>query len=83
MEEIVSNIFTWSRFSEPHGYNFNGYLVVAAGGNLCIDPVEPGPDRLAQISTRGVARILLSNRNHVRAANEIRGRGGRNRAASS
>ena len=76
MKEIVSDIFTWSRFSEPHGYNFNGYLVLAAGGNLCIDPVEPGPDRLDQIATRGVARILLTNRNHVRAANEIRERTG-------
>ena len=76
VREIVRDIFTWSRFSEPHGYNFNGYLVVASSGNLCIDPVQPGPDRLDQIARRGVARILLSNRNHVRAANEIRGRTG-------
>jgi glyoxylase-like metal-dependent hydrolase (beta-lactamase superfamily II) len=76
VKEIVSGIFTWSRFSEPHGYNFNGYLVVAAGGNLCIDPVEPGPDRLDQIAAHGVARILLTNRNHGRAANEIRARTG-------
>ncbi len=27
MREIVSGIFTWPWFSEPHGYNFNGHLV--------------------------------------------------------
>ena len=27
MDEIVPDIFTWAWFSEPHGYNFNGYLV--------------------------------------------------------
>jgi len=39
MREIVKNIFTWPWFSEPHGYNFNGYLVRDPGGNICIDPV--------------------------------------------
>ena len=27
MHEIVPDISTWAWFSEPHGYNFNGYLV--------------------------------------------------------
>jgi len=27
MHEILADVFTWSWFSEPHGYNFNGYLV--------------------------------------------------------
>ena len=39
MNEIVTDIFTWAWFSEPHGYNFNGYLVRHPAGNLCIDPV--------------------------------------------
>ena len=39
-------------------------------------PSNPGRTGLDQIARRGVARILLSNRNHVRAANEIRGRTG-------
>ena len=41
MEEIVTDVFTWTWFSEPHGYNFNGHLVRYAEGNLCIDPVQP------------------------------------------
>ncbi len=72
MREIVSDIFTWAWFSEPHGYNFNGHLLRHPDGNLCIDPVEPGEGVLEQITREGVARILLTNRNHSRAANSVR-----------
>jgi len=76
MHEIVSGIFTWPWFSERHGYNFNGYLVCAAGGNICIDPPEPDAATLDEICRLGVARILLTNRNHVRAASALRARTG-------
>ncbi len=76
MNEIVSNIFTWAWFSEPHGYNFNGYLVRHPEGNLCIDPVLPSDKSLADIAQMGVARILLTNRNHSRASNVVRARTG-------
>ena len=76
MNEIVSNIFTWAWFSEPHGYNFNGYLVRHTEGNLCIDPVLPSDKSLADIAQMGVARILLTNRNHSRASNVVRARTG-------
>jgi glyoxylase-like metal-dependent hydrolase (beta-lactamase superfamily II) len=74
MQEIVPDIFTWAWFSEPHGYNFNGHLVRHPAGNLCIDPVPPGEGDLAEIVRMGVSRILLTNRNHSRAANEVRAR---------
>src|SRR6476646_11037732 len=72
MHEILADVFTWSWFSEPHGYNFNGYLLRHAEGNLCIDPVEPGERNLVEIERIGVARIRLTNRNHSRAANAVR-----------
>ncbi len=68
MREIVDGVFTWSWFSEPHGYDFNGYLIRHPEGNLCIDPVEPDEPVLARLETLGVGRILLTNRNHVRRA---------------
>ena len=37
MREILEGIFTWSRLSEPHGYDFNGYFVRHEGGNLVVD----------------------------------------------
>jgi len=77
MQEIVSNVFTWQWFSEPHGYDFNGYLICHAAGrrygnNLCIDPVQPSEQDLKEIARFGVVRILLTNRNHSRAANQVR-----------
>ena len=76
MHEIVADIFTWPWFSEPHGYNFNGYLVRHRDGNLCIDPVPPSEETLADIARMRVASILLTNRNHSRAANIVRARTG-------
>jgi glyoxylase-like metal-dependent hydrolase (beta-lactamase superfamily II) len=76
MREILTGIFTWPWFSEPHGYNFNGHFIKHPSGNLCVDPVEPGEDDLAEMARQGVARILVTNRNHSRAANKIRARTG-------
>lgn len=76
MREVVKDIFSWQWFSEPHGYNFNGHLIRHAEGNLCIDPVEPSGEAMDAIAEHGVARILLTNRNHSRAANAVRARTG-------
>ncbi len=72
MREILPGIFSWPWFSEPHGYNFNGHFIRHADGNLCVDPVEPSEEDLAEMARQGVARILITNRNHSRAANKIR-----------
>ena len=69
---IASDILTWSWFSQPHGYNFNGFLISDRADNLAIDPVEPTEQDLDELAQRGVTRILLTNRNHVRAANRVR-----------
>jgi glyoxylase-like metal-dependent hydrolase (beta-lactamase superfamily II) len=76
MREILNGIFTWPWFSEPHGYNFNGHFIRHPGGNLCIDPVEPTATDLEELARFGVSRILLTNRNHSRAANKVRARTG-------
>lgn len=72
MREVLAGIYTWPWFSEPHGYNFNGHLVLYERGNLCIDPVEPTTADLEEIARLGASWILLTNRNHSRAANKIR-----------
>ncbi len=76
MQQIISNIFTWSWFSERHGYNFNGYFIRHPTGNLCIDPVQPSEEVLDEIAQAGVSKILLTNRNHSRAASLVRARTG-------
>lgn len=76
MREIVDGVVTWAWFSEPHGYDFNGYFVRHPAGNLCIDPVEPSTEILDLLARERVAHILLTNRNHVRRANLVRERTG-------
>ena len=76
MHELLPGIFSWARFSEPHGYNFHGTLILLGEGNLCIDPVEPEEDDLDQLAKHGVAKVVITNRNHARAANRVRERTG-------
>jgi glyoxylase-like metal-dependent hydrolase (beta-lactamase superfamily II) len=76
MKEIVEGIYTWPWFSAPHQYNFNGFLLVHRDGNLCIDPAEMSAQTLDEIAGVGVSRILVTNRNHLRAANRVKARCG-------
>ncbi|MCU1278389.1 MAG: hypothetical protein JWM53_1935 [bacterium] len=71
MREIVPGILTWPSFSARFGYDFNGFLVRRPDGNLIIDPVEPTAEDLAAIAREGVARIVITNRNHYRAAARV------------
>jgi glyoxylase-like metal-dependent hydrolase (beta-lactamase superfamily II) len=72
LREIVPEVFTWSWFSERHGYDFNGYLFRHASGNLAVDPVEIPKGVLDELTAIGVSAILLTNRNHTRAGRELR-----------
>lgn len=76
MREFLPGVLNWSWFSEPHGYDFNGTLFLHAEGNLCVDPVDPSEEVLDQLAKEGVARILVTNRNHTRATNRVRERTG-------
>ena len=76
MKEILPGIWTWSWFSDLKGYDFNGYLLELDGGNLCLDPVEMDNADLDAIADKGVSRILITNRNHTRAAKRITERTG-------
>ena len=74
MQEIIPDVLTWSRFSERHGYDFNGHLVRHPDGDVCVDPVEPSAADLDQLAAIGATRVVLTNRNHTRAANLLRAR---------
>ena len=76
MREFLPGVLIWSWLSEPHGYDFNGTLVLHEEGNLCIDPVEPSEEALDRLAKAGVAWVLITNRNHTRAASRVRERTG-------
>jgi glyoxylase-like metal-dependent hydrolase (beta-lactamase superfamily II) len=70
--EVLPGILTWQWFSERNGYDFNGYLLRHAEGNVAVDPVDMPDDVLDQLAGEGVARIVLTNRNHFRAAAKLK-----------
>jgi glyoxylase-like metal-dependent hydrolase (beta-lactamase superfamily II) len=76
MREILPGILTWPWYSARHGYDFNGWLVRHPQGNLCIDPAEMPNEVLEELSEEGVARVLLTNRNHFRASMRVKERTG-------
>jgi glyoxylase-like metal-dependent hydrolase (beta-lactamase superfamily II) len=70
--EVMPGILTWHWFSERNGYDFNGYLLRHGEGNVAVDPVEMPDDVLDELAREGVARIVLTNRNHFRAAAKLK-----------
>src|SRR5438093_6080280 len=72
LREILPDVFTWPWFSERHGYDFNGYFIRHASGNVAVDPVEIPDDVLGELVGTGVARIIITNRNHTRASRRLR-----------
>jgi len=72
MDEVVDGIVRWTWPSPAHGYDFNGWFVRHPDGNVCVNPVEPSEPVLALLAREGVARIVLTNRNHTRHAARVR-----------
>jgi glyoxylase-like metal-dependent hydrolase (beta-lactamase superfamily II) len=75
MNEIVSGIHVWSRFSEDLGLDFNGYAVGTSAGTVVVDPPDPGPDGWDALEALApFDGIYLTNRNHSRAGAAFRDR---------
>jgi len=76
MRELFPGVLTWPWFSARHGYDFNGWLVRHPEGNLCIDPAEMTDQVLDELAGEGVARVLITNRNHFRSSMRVKERTG-------
>ncbi len=66
-QTIVPGVWSWSRWQPDRALNFNGFFIESAEGNLVVDPIEPGEELLADLRARGVAAVLVTNRDHERA----------------
>jgi uncharacterized cupin superfamily protein/glyoxylase-like metal-dependent hydrolase (beta-lactamase superfamily II) len=64
---VVPGVWSWSRWQPDRGLDFNGFFVETAGGNLVVDPIEPDEQTLAELRERGVAAVLVTNRDHERS----------------
>lgn len=73
----------WSRWQADRGVHFNSYFVQGDGGNLLVDPLALDENDLREILSRGgVQWIVVTNRDHERAAAAAAERFGARVAAS-
>ncbi len=63
------DLFGWSAFDRARNVDFNGTLLVRPGGNIAFDPMPVDEHDAAHIDALGgVAWVLITNSDHVRAA---------------
>lgn len=67
-----ADIFTFSRFDPVRNVDFNAWFLVREDGNVLVDPVEMSEHDIAHANELGgVAWIVITNSDHVRAAPEL------------
>jgi glyoxylase-like metal-dependent hydrolase (beta-lactamase superfamily II) len=74
VREFIPGVLTWPWFWSATATTSTAPSCCTR--NLCIDPVHPDEAALDRLVKEGVAWILITNRNHVRAANTVRERTG-------
>ncbi|MBD2440373.1 MBL fold metallo-hydrolase [Nostoc sp. FACHB-110] len=66
------DLYTWSSFNPARNIDFNGIAWIRPEGNILIDPVALSNHDWNHLeSLGGVAWIILTNSDHIRAAKEI------------
>lgn len=70
LRELIAGVESWAWPSPRFGYDFNGTYFPDA--RIVVDPVDPSNEELARLVAGGVDRIVLTNRNHFRAAAQLR-----------
>jgi hypothetical protein len=66
------DLFGWSQFNEERNIDFNSVLWVRDGGNVAIDPLPLSlhdAEHLKQLG--GIALIVITNSDHVRASPQL------------
>ena len=75
MDEILKNVYTWSKYSDEKNLNFNGHFIVSQHplfGNVVIDPPQASDSDLEQMESLGfVQHIIITNRDHIRRSEEF------------
>ena len=77
MREILPGIFTWGSTYADRPWDLNGYAIRLEGCTVLVDPPAPAEDDWPSFDVmKPKAKILLTNRDHVRDAELFRTRGG-------
>ncbi len=67
-QTVVPGVWSWSRWQPDRGLDFNSFFAEHPDGNLVVDPLETDDETLAELRERGVAAILVTNRDHERVS---------------
>ena len=66
------DLYAWSVFDEARNIDFNSYVWVRPEGNVVFDPLPMSPhDRAHLDALGGVALIVVTNSDHLRASREL------------
>jgi uncharacterized cupin superfamily protein len=65
---ILPGIATWSRWQPDRAMYFNAWLVETSAGHLAVDPLAPDAEDLAQMDALPMYAVVVTNRDHERAA---------------
>src|SRR3984893_19479277 len=77
MREILPGIFTWGSTYADRPWDLNGYAIRLDGCTVLVDPPAPGEDDWPSFDVmKPIAKIVLTNRDHVRDAELFRTRCG-------
>jgi glyoxylase-like metal-dependent hydrolase (beta-lactamase superfamily II) len=73
MKTLLPNIWEWAWFSEEKQFNFNGHFLTVGEHRILVDP-PPMSTNDKRFARQGgpVDYIILTNRDHVREADQLR-----------
>ena len=75
MREILPGIFTWGSTYADGPWDLNGYAIRFDGCTVLVDPPAPGEDNWPSLDLiKPIAKIVLTNRDHIRDAELLRTR---------
>jgi glyoxylase-like metal-dependent hydrolase (beta-lactamase superfamily II) len=75
MREILPGIFTWGSTYADRPWDLNGYAIRLDGCTVLVDPPAPGEDDWPSFDLiKPIAKIVLTNRDHIRDAELLRTR---------
>jgi glyoxylase-like metal-dependent hydrolase (beta-lactamase superfamily II) len=75
MREILPGIFTWGSTYADRPWDLNGYAITLHGCTVLVDPPAPEQDDWRNFDAlKQIAKIVLTNRDHVRDAQLFRTR---------
>jgi glyoxylase-like metal-dependent hydrolase (beta-lactamase superfamily II) len=75
MRELLPGIFTWGSTYADRPWDLNGYALRLEEETILVDPPEPERARWSSFDAlKPITKIILTNRDHVRAAELFRAR---------